>query len=190
MGFYKVLMISVELGGINLGDYIFSSQSYNFIPNAPTTQSMSESGGLSALKNLGINIPILDSIWDDVPGIETDKILRDYVVPLILGNNGNNGNNVNLITWDLPEVTATYQYFQMFPIFPPYPVFLTIEGGGGVSANLSLGLDTSGLSTGNILHGLYFSDEEPAFTLFAYLAAGVELNIVVSRSRSTRGSTL
>jgi Ca2+-binding RTX toxin-like protein len=124
----------------------------------------------TAGSGLGLALPILDPA---------------NVIGLLLGQ------EEDLVTWQLPKFDAHFEYSQIFgPIIPPFPIFARIGGSFDVFANLSVGLDTHGLHTGNFLDGIFFGTREDVdkgnpvqqFGMTMEFTAGAELNIAVARA--------
>ncbi|HEV3084142.1 MAG TPA: hypothetical protein VGY66_30445, partial [Gemmataceae bacterium] len=120
------------------------------------------------LSDLGINLPLLSS--------------PASIFKLFLGQ------DVDLVTWHLPEMKASFSFSYSFgPILPPIPLFVDLGGAFGIDLNLSVGLDTRGIRTGNFFNGFFFGtrdgvdtgNPQPVIDVFAQFTAGASLSIGV-----------
>ncbi|TWU05455.1 dockerin type I domain-containing protein [Stieleria varia] len=97
------------------------------------------------------------------------------------------GQPIDLITWNVPELKLSFDWAQRFQIIPTPPISVEIGLEAVMEIDLSLGLSSRGLQTGNLLDGFFFGDradvttgddiDELTLRLGATLAALLDLGV-------------
>jgi len=88
--------------------------------------------------------------------------------------------DVKLIEFTLPGLTAGFEYTQKVPIPVPLPIPVFAQFGGSAqfsSPGLTIGYDSFGITSNNLLNGFYLDGSKPIFELTATLEAGVSAGI-------------
>ena len=109
---------------------------------------------LSPLQSDGVQFPIFSSPTN--------------IVSMLLGK------TVNLVTWDLPtlmSIEITRYRRSARSLSGPIPLEIDMIASLDASLTASLGLDTSGLQTGNFFNGFYFK-AQPLLSFNARSARG------------------
>jgi len=166
-------------GGINFGNYDFSTDLRNASSVSGTTDPSTigndpETGGelmgqlgtdLSNMQDDGLNFPILDNPYS--------------AIGILLGK------PVDLVTWQLPSFSLNLASIaedlwdaQYGPFYIEVDLLASVDLNffGSPSNPLKIGLDTSGLQSGNFLNGFYISDT-PLVSLDAEVGVGASVGV-------------
>lgn len=130
---------------------------------------------ITQAKNKGI------SFFSDIKSITGNRFSLPFLEQPTLAFNLLLGKpNVKLIEYTIPGLQASFEYEQKVPIpVPiPIPVFAQFKGTASFSSpGLTIGYDSFGITSNNLLNGFYIDGSKPVFDLTASLTAGVSAGI-------------
>jgi hypothetical protein len=146
----NTLSVSSLSGTIELGSYQITTdlREGDWNSSIPTNDSttvatdpdaeLSGSDTIQQLTGIGVDFPFLD---------DPSTILNLFVNP---------SSPISLVSWQLPNLDADFQYEQDAEVGPG--VYVTFAGGLDAKVAASIGFNTSGFQTGNLLDGFTITD--------------------------------
>jgi hypothetical protein len=131
---------------------------------APSTSLPDESPGGTAAPPVGNGLDLTIDVFEDPSSL----------IKLLLGQ------TVNLVTWEIPELRLDFPWSQSFPILPFPPISIDVGLEAGLTLDFSVGFDTRGLQTDNLLDGFYFGDLADGSTGEDIHEAALSLGVTVA----------
>ena len=154
-------------GFIDLGEFSLSANGDIINPSAFPTNPLTQKG----LNEFVPNIKLLTGNRFSLPFLETPTT----AFGLFLGKS-----DVKLIEYSTPGLNANFSYTQIIPIPVPIPVPIYAELGATISfgsPGLTIGYDSFGITSNNLLNGFYLDRSKEIFTLDSKLYASANVGI-------------
>ncbi|MBW4472577.1 MAG: hypothetical protein KME45_19725 [Stenomitos rutilans HA7619-LM2] len=158
---------SASSGFIDLGEFSLSANGDIISPSASSTSPLNQQG-------LNEFIPKIKSLTGNrfsLPFLETPTTAFN----LFLGKS-----DVKLIEYSTPGLKANFNYTQIIPIPVPIPVPIYAELGAEInfgSPGLTIGYDSFGITSDNLLNGFYLDRSKEVFNLHSELYASANVGI-------------